>query len=244
MDWPRVKIGVTIKITLTGKTANLKTMVRLLEKDFPPSRAGRLTQLGGVLCLNFVNTTSGRGTERLLEHLFRFEHLLAWARHAGAIDEATAKALEANPPAARVGQKVLERTVSLRDALHVIFTAVSKGGLAPAAALAEFNACLAQAMAAAAIEATPQGFAWRWNAGPMPPEGLLWPIVRSAAELLTTCDLARIKTCSGCFCGWMFLDKSRNGRRRWCEMEICGSRAKMRRYHQRQRDIAAADNPF
>jgi predicted RNA-binding Zn ribbon-like protein len=42
----------------------------------------------------------------------------------------------------------------------------------------------------------------------------------------------------------MFLDKSRNGRRRWCEMEICGSRAKMRRYHQRQRDIAAADNPF
>ncbi len=231
-------------MTLTGKAVNLKTMARLLEKDFPPSRAGRLTQLGGVLCLNFVNTTSGRGTERRLEHLFRFEHLLAWARHAGAIDEATAKALEANPPDARVGQQVLERAVCLRDALHAIFTAVSKGGPAPAAALAQFNACLGEAMAAAAIEATSQGFTWRWTAGAMPPEGLLWPIVRSAAELLTTGDLSRIKMCSGCFCGWMFLDKSRNGRRRWCEMEICGSRAKMRRYHQRQREIAAANNPF
>ncbi|HEY2889306.1 MAG TPA: ABATE domain-containing protein, partial [Dongiaceae bacterium] len=149
MDWPRAKIGVTIKVTLTGKAIDLKTMVRLLEKDFPPSRAGRLTQLGGVLCLNFVNTTSGRGTERLLEHLFRFEHLLAWARHAGAIDEAAAKALEADPPSARVGQQVLERALSLRDALHAIFTAVSKGGPAPAAALAEFNTSLAGAMAAA-----------------------------------------------------------------------------------------------
>jgi predicted RNA-binding Zn ribbon-like protein len=244
MDWPRAKIGVTIKMTLTGKVVDLKTMVRPLEKDFPPSRAGRLTQLGGVLCLNFVNTTSGRGTERLLEHLFRFEHLLAWTRHAGAIDEATAKRLEADPPTARAGQQVLERALCLRDALHAIFTAVSKGGPAPAAALAEFNACLAEAMAAAAIESTPQGFAWRWTAAAMPPESLLWPIVRSAAELLTEGDLTRIKVCAGCFCGWMFLDRSRNGRRRWCEMEICGSRAKMRRYHQRQRDIAAADNPF
>jgi predicted RNA-binding Zn ribbon-like protein len=244
MDWPRTKIDVTIKLTLTGKAVDLKTMARPLEKDFPPSRAGRLTQLGGALCLNFVNTTSGRGTERLLEHLFRFEHLLAWARHAGAIDEATAKALEADPPAARVGQQVLERALSLRDALHAIFTAASKGGPAPVAALAEFNTCLAEAMAAAAIESTPQGFAWRWTAGAMPPESLLWPIVRSAAELLTEGDLARIKVCPGCFCGWTFLDKTRNGRRRWCEMEICGSRAKMRRYHQRQREIAAADNSF
>jgi predicted RNA-binding Zn ribbon-like protein len=219
-------------------------MLRPLEKDFPPSRAGRLTQLGGVLCLNFVNTTSGRGTERLQEHLFRFEHLLAWARHAGAIDEVAAKQFERDPPAARVAQKVLERALCLRDALHAIFTAVSKGGPAPAAALAEFNAFLAEAMAAAAIESTPRGFTWRWTAGALPPEGLLWPIVRSAAELLTTADLSRIKMCAGCFCGWMFLDKSRNGRRRWCEMEICGSRAKMRRYHQRQREVAAADSRF
>ena len=214
-------------------------MTRPNEKDFPPSRAGRLTLLGGELCLNFVNTRSGHGTERLLEHLFRFEHLLAWCRHAGAIDEATARRFELSPPSHRVGLRALDEAHALRVALHGIFSSVIHGTATPAPALAAFNSYLATAMAAAEIEPTGKAFAWRWNTQTMPPEGLLWPVARSAAELLTTGDLGRIKVCPGCFCGWMFFDKTRNGRRRWCEMEICGSRAKMRRYHQRQRDIAA-----
>jgi predicted RNA-binding Zn ribbon-like protein len=214
-------------------------MTRLNEKDFPPSRAGRLTLLGGALCLNFVNTTSGRGTDRLLEHLFRFEHLLAWSRHAGAIDEATARRFEANPPSHRAGLRTLDEALALRDALHGIFSSTFHGLAVPVPALAEFNRHLAAAMAAAKIQPAGKAFAWQWDTQTMPPEGLLWPVARSAAELLATGDLSRIKTCPGCFCGWMFLDKTRNGRRRWCEMEICGSRAKMRRYHQRQRDIAA-----
>ncbi len=214
-------------------------MTRPNEKDFPPSRAARLTLLGNVLCLNFVNTRSGYGTERQLEHLFRFEHLLAWARHAGAIDEATSRRFAANPPSQRAGLRALDEALALRDALHGIFSSVIRGTSAPASALATFNRHLAAAMAAAEIEPAGQAFIWRWNTQTMPPEGLLWPVARSAAELLTTGDLNRIKVCPGCFCGWMFLDRTRNGRRRWCEMEICGSRAKMRRYHQRQRDIAA-----
>jgi predicted RNA-binding Zn ribbon-like protein len=219
-------------------------MARLIEKDFPPSRAGRLTLLGGMLCLNFVNTRSGRGTDRLLEHLFRFEHLLAWARHAGAIDQATARRFDSHPPSPAAGERVIDQALALRDALHAVFSAVIAGKAAPVSAMDHFNRSLAEAMAAAAIEMTKEGFVWRWPAKALPPEGLLWPVVRSAAELLTTGDLSRVKVCPGCFCGWMFLDKTRNGRRRWCEMEICGSRAKMRRYHQRQRETAALDSPF
>ena len=101
------------------------------------------------------------------------------------------------------------------------------------AALAVLNRNLAEAMAAAVLEATPQGFAMRWPQGIAKPERLLWPVARSAAELLAGDDLGRLKVCAGNDCGWMFLDTSRSGRRRWCEMEVCGSRAKMRRYHQR-----------
>jgi len=104
------------------------------------------------------------------------------------------------------------------------------------------NRMLAEAMAAAEIVPADAGYRWDWREEEGRPMRLLWPVVRSAAELLTGSELARVKFCPGEGCGWLFLDTTRNGTRRWCEMDVCGSRAKMRRYHQRRR--AAADNPF
>jgi predicted RNA-binding Zn ribbon-like protein len=97
-------------------------------------------------------------------------------------------------------------------------------------------------MATAGIRPAGEGFTWSWRDDEPQPMRILWSIARSAAELLTGPDLHRVKFCPGEGCGWLFLDKTRNGKRRWCEMEVCGSRAKMRRYHQRRR--AAAENPF
>ena len=73
-------------------------------------------------------------------------------------------------------------------------------------------------------------------------DSVLRPLVRSAAELLLAPLCERVKQCPGHGCGWIFLDLTKNRNRRWCEMEICGSRNKVRRYHQRRR--AAAENPF
>jgi predicted RNA-binding Zn ribbon-like protein len=65
--------------------------------------------------------------------------------------------------------------------------------------------------------------------------GPLWLIAQSAVELLTEGELRRIKQCPGAGdCGWLFYDTSRNGTRRWCSMEGCGSRVKMRRQYARR----------
>lgn len=60
----------------------------------------------------------------------------------------------------------------------------------------------------------------------------------AALDLLQTADLHRLKTCppehGGC--GWVFLDTSKNGSRRWCSMDDCGTHAKSRRLAQRRRD--------
>ena len=53
-------------------------------------------------------------------------------------------------------------------------------------------------------------------------------VARAAYDLLTGDHLARVKVCAGCH--WLFLDRSKNGSRRWCSMEDCGTSAKMRRY--------------
>jgi predicted RNA-binding Zn ribbon-like protein len=64
----------------------------------------------------------------------------------------------------------------------------------------------------------------------------LRPIARSAAELLTSETLSRVRECGGATCTWLFLDASRNRSRRWCSMESCGNRAKARRHYRRRRE--------
>jgi predicted RNA-binding Zn ribbon-like protein len=66
------------------------------------------------------------------------------------------------------------------------------------------------------------GYALAWD------DDVLAPIAVAAVDLLRSGPLDRISVCDAC--PWLFLDTSRNHSRRWCSMEDCGARAKMRRY--------------
>ncbi len=69
---------------------------------------------------------------------------------------------------------------------------------------------------------------------------LLQLLAVSAASILADPrEVARLKLCPGMDCGWLFLDETRNARRRWCQMETCGNRAKARRSYARKRATAA-----
>jgi predicted RNA-binding Zn ribbon-like protein len=68
---------------------------------------------------------------------------------------------------------------------------------------------------------------------------MLAPIVRGAADLLIGPDRARVRECGSDTCFWLFLDHSKNGTRRWCDMKVCGNRAKARRHYQRGRETVA-----
>lgn len=67
-------------------------------------------------------------------------------------------------------------------------------------------------------------------------ERVLWPVVWSAAQLLTSSEVSLVRECAGPACGWMYVDRSRNHMRRWCSMDGCGTRAKARRYYQRKKE--------
>ena len=45
----------------------------------------------------------------------------------------------------------------------------------------------------------------------------------------------RLRICQGPDCAWTFIDRSKAGRRRWCDMAVCGNAAKSRRYYARAR---------
>ena len=82
-------------------------------------------------------------------------------------------------------------------------------------------------------------FTWTWLDEPLSLDTPLWPVARSAAELLTSSELSALRLCASDRCAWLFLDTSRNGSRRWCSMRTCGNRAKARRHHARVRASAA-----
>jgi len=64
---------------------------------------------------------------------------------------------------------------------------------------------------------------------------LLAPTLWSAADLLVGPQLQRVRQCANPACGWLFLDNSKSGNRRWCSMSACGNRAKAHRHYQRQK---------
>lgn len=194
------------------------------------------TLTGGRDCLNFANTVGGRRPDRSREYLNSYTDLLAWSLHAGLLSEAEANylAVEAEHRPAEAAQ-VLAEAVILREAIYRIFSANAKAESVPAADLTLLNEALGQALSRLQVKPSPHGFDWHWSGDETALEAMLWPIIRSAAELLTSAELKQVRECAGDSCSWLFLDTSRNHTRRWCDMKDCGNRAKARRHYARSR---------
>lgn len=194
-----------------------------------------LRLLGGRGCLDFCNTADPREGPGAHDFLSSYGDLAAWASKAGVIAGTDADSLLAQArkrPAA--AQAAFEEALALREALFRIFSSVAAREAVDTADLEVLNGALQRASANARLTASGDGFAWSWSET----DGLdrpLWLVARSAVELLTSDELDRVRTCAGRACGWLFLDESKNRSRRWCSMEGCGSRAKMRRLYARRR---------
>ena len=191
--------------------------------------------VGGALCLDFVNTVDPRHEVNRREYLSDYDALVAWARHVGAISEAQARRmLSASRQYPAQSSQALRRAVLLREALYRIFASMTQGRGPRGDDLDRMNHELSNAMVQARVVNAKDGFRWRWDDSRLRLDYILWPVVRSAADLLTVGPLERVRECPGAgTCGWMFLDVSKSGKRRWCEMSSCGNRAKARRHYSR-----------
>jgi predicted RNA-binding Zn ribbon-like protein len=197
-----------------------------------------LALLGGRLCLNFVNTVEPRHTTPVLIFLKCYGDLISWSTHAEALtpDEAALiRAAAARRP--REAEATFHDALRIREAIYSIFAATLDDRPADPSDLATFNAALARALANLQIMQSDEHFAWRFAGEPDALDRMLWPILRSAAELLTSESLHRVRACGGC--GWLFLDTSKNHSRRWCSMDACGNQAKARRHYRRRTGKAA-----
>jgi predicted RNA-binding Zn ribbon-like protein len=191
---------------------------------------------GGRACLDFANTLSKRLASRPRERLVGYGDLVAWSRQAGVVTEREAGALlrEAQRRPAEAAA-VLERAIHLREAIYRIFSAAAGERPAGGGDLATLNAALADALPLLGLVPAGDRFAWEWTTNGQRLDRMLWPVARSAADLLTAGELARVRECEAETCAWLFMDRSRNRSRRWCDMKACGNRAKARRHYERKK---------
>ena len=199
--------------------------------------AGNVKLLGGMVCLDFVNTLDWRGIENPRDFLNTFQDLTVWCRRVDIVTNREAKKLlrqAADNP--RIAETVRKRAVELREAGYRIFSSVADGKAPDNCDLALFNDYLSRTMAHSRIIETETGFSLDSDGDK---EGLDWilnPIIRSSTDLLISDELGKVKKCADADCSWLFLDISRNRSRRWCDMKSCGNRAKARRFYKKRQN--------
>jgi predicted RNA-binding Zn ribbon-like protein len=175
------------------------------------------------IVLDYTNTVNGR-PDFTRDDLVSTDDIIDWACAAGLVD----RGADAMRRAAVSSDR--DAAVALRECLYEVFSALASGDKPSTAASSFVTHHAAEAIRSANVVRTDFGFGLRWEADSI--ESVVNRLADEAVQLLRSPNAGRIRACDGC--GWLFLDTSRAHGRRWCSMNTCGARHKMRRYHQRQ----------
>ena len=199
--------------------------------------APRFELMGGPVCLDFVNTLDNRPSQPK-ELLKRFVDLLWFCQDTGLLSEARVNRLiEHSYLSADMAAETLRSAIEMREAMYGVFAAIVNKQPVPRLALGVLNAKIRYAAEHSHLAEKDGRFVWEFDTFNAPEHAfdeVLWPIARSAAELLASEQLPLVRMCSSKTCQWFFLDVSKNHRRQWCSMKQCGNRAKARRFYARR----------
>jgi predicted RNA-binding Zn ribbon-like protein len=178
----------------------------------------------------------GTHTAPTHEHLVAYADLAEFGRSAGYLSASQTRRLideSARQPARATA--ILRRAHALREAIWRAFDVIAKGGRAEPSDLAAIHEEEVAALRHVRLQQGELGIDYEWT-DELVLDRPLWAIARSASDLLRSpVDLRRVRECGSATCEWLFVDRSRNHSRRWCDMNDCGNRAKVRRFRQRQR---------
>ena len=187
-------------------------------------------QVAGHPALELVNTRTGWDEpydEERREYLRTLDHLVVLARvNALITDERSARLRRRAARHPREAAAALDRTRALRNDLHAVLL-----GDASRAATARVSAAVGDARSRQRLDLAAPEPGWSFPGEPRLDEPLDAFLV-AAGDLIV--DRTRIGSCPGHDCGWLFVNGS--GRRRWCQMAVCGNRAKQAAHARRTHD--------
>lgn len=183
---------------------------------------------GGILALDTTNTVVHRCDPA--RRFDRFDDPAEIPRFAAAASVFRRKEI-GRPLTVEDAEAIAETVRSLRESIDALFRGSAQGEPLETRAMANFLRNCAAAIDGRDELAATADAPFGASDTPLRFEAAL---VVSALSLLDPANLKRLKVCPNC--NWLFLDRSRNSSRMWCDMAVCGNRAKAKRHYQRQRE--------
>jgi len=177
---------------------------------------------------DFVNTFGDRLSSNPLERLDSYEALIEFIRQSHLIDNNTAARLLKSTNT-QTASEVLSEALQLREALLAILIALHSGKNPSVEDISRIGNWFQLAQEARRLTISASHLTWTWR-DPNEPARPLWELAIAIESLLLSIDLRRIRKCAADDCGFIFVDNSRAGSRRWCSMTACGNRNKVRKF--------------
>jgi predicted RNA-binding Zn ribbon-like protein len=196
----------------------------------------RFEFIAGAVCLDFANTIHNARAEDKEEDLNEIMDLLQWAKEAGLLSSTDHERLAAHYSRSfREAAAALTKAIIIRDLVLSIFSSIANGRSLPSQRLSELNSVLAQFPGILRVNKHSDRIEGEWTSTADGLQQVLFAVLTSAAELLASDRVRRVRECASADCSWLFVDESRNRSRRWCEMRACGNRMKARRHYHKGR---------
>jgi len=191
--------------------------------------------IAGHLALDFANTPDYRyDPDRLIDLLPSYERFLAFCRQSGIIRAAQMRKL-LDGLSESDAQRVLKEVIEFREALYFLILSAVRGSPPDESHLRALNRISSEARAIGEVVWHKRGFVRSVREVTERPDEPLRQVAYAAVDLITSPDIDDVRECSEKTCRWLFLDRSRNHSRRWCDMRLCGNRSKAKRFYARRR---------
>ena len=188
------------------------------------------------LCLDFTNTADEHPSKPDADLLTSYVRLVEWSVYSDCISSEQGETLlllaVQHPDKA---EEALRFAITVRETLFRVLEAAADNRKPDTSDMRAFNEILAKAMSHLHMTPSINNFSWTCALDENDLETMIWPVIWSAAELMTSKDLHYLRECASEDCEWLFLDTSKNHSRRWCSMKECGNRSKARSHYQRAR---------
>lgn len=187
---------------------------------------------GGKLCFDFINTVSDRKKADYHDYLSTCQEFIFWSEKVELLNGNDVFRLSTY---VSKNQKESEtarlKIVKTRENLYQLFSAIAADDLMAVKqeVILNFNAGVGEALAHVHFFIKDNLLQQTIKTKSKPLLEPLWMILKSAYHLLEEVNYKRIKECPAC--GWIFLDHTKNKRRRWCNSSTCGSIEKSRKYY-------------
>ena len=190
---------------------------------------------GGCPCFNFINTKGTWKKEKSKDFLTNYSDILTWLERQKVVEEKYVEQLKdlanSNYSSTHI---VFKKLLDFRELVYLLFSQFASTKQLSQSLIQRFNQFLKRYGANLGLQVNNSQLIFYPRLYAKNLEEPLWLLIHFTKEIIENEPFKKIKECPEC--GWIFIDRTKGNRQKFCNPNICGARVKMRKYYQRKKN--------